>query len=148
MGHINKDPQRKKWQTVSYSTVLGTGEAPFLPNPRHNDSFRGFDLATQLQMEQDEQRQDDLEKFFNPRARGVDVPQEVGWSFVGRHVVLRDLTAWLTNRDDIRTIVVTGNPGSGKSAVIGRLYVLSHVTGAGRYLASGSRPTPFRRRAR
>ncbi len=126
VGRINKDPQRKKWQTVSYSTVLGTNEAPFLPNPRHNNAFRGFDLATQLQMEQDEQRREDLEKFFNPRARGADVPQEVGWNFVGRHVALRDLTAWLMDQDDLRTIVVTGNPGSGKSAVIGRLYVLSH----------------------
>jgi WD40 repeat protein len=125
VGQINKDPQRKKWQTVSFSTILGTGEPPFLPNPRHNDSFHGLDLATQLQMEQDDQRREDLEKFFNPRARGVDVPQEVGQNFVGRHVALRDLTAWLTNRDDMRTIVVTGNPGSGKSAVIGRLSVLS-----------------------
>jgi WD40 repeat protein len=126
VGHINADPQRKAWQTVSYSTVFGTDEAPFLPNPRHDAALHGFDLATQLQMEQDEQRREDLEKFFNPRARGVDVPQEAGWNFVGRHVALRDLTSWLTHTQNQVSIVVTGDPGSGKSAVIGRLYIMSH----------------------
>lgn len=126
VGHINQDPQRKAWQTVSYSTVLGTDIVPFLPNPRHDEAFHGFDLATQLQMEQDEQRRQDLEKFFNPRARGADVPQEVGWNFVGRHTVLRDLSARLADRKDSRSAVVTGDPGSGKSAVIGRLVILSH----------------------
>jgi hypothetical protein len=126
VSHIHKDPERKEWQTVSYSTVLGTDEAPFLRNPRYDTAFHGFDLATQLQMEQDEQRREDLEKFFNPRARGVDVPQEAGWNFVGRRIALRDLTAWLSDQNDPRTVVVTGDPGSGKSAVIGRLYVLSH----------------------
>ena len=126
VGHINLDPQRRGWQTVSYSTVLGTDNPPFLPNPHHDAAFHGFDLATQLQMEQDEQRRQDLEKFFNPRARGVDVPQEAGWNFVGRHVVLRDLSVWLAGRRDSRSVVVTGDPGSGKSAVIGRLVILSH----------------------
>jgi WD40 repeat protein len=126
VGHMNKDLERKSWQTVSYSTVLGTDDAPFLPNPRYDTAFHGFDLATQAQMEQDEQRRQDLERFFNPRARGVDVPQETGWNFVGRHVALRDLTAWLVDRQDRRSLVVTGDPGSGKSAVIGRLAILSH----------------------
>ncbi len=124
---INSDDERKKWQTVSYSTVFGTGEEPFLPNPRHNAALRGLDVATQLQLEegQDQQRREDLERFFGPRARGVDIPQEVGWYFEGRHAALRDLAAWLTDRRDARNIVVTGDPGSGKSAVIGRLCLLS-----------------------
>jgi WD40 repeat protein len=126
VSHINQDPQRRAWQTVSYSTVLGTDNPPFLPNPRHNAAFHGFDMATQLQMEQDEQRRQDLEKFFNPRARGVDVPQEAGWNFVGRHAALRELSGWLAGRRDSRSVVVTGDPGSGKSAVIGRLVILSH----------------------
>jgi hypothetical protein len=126
VGHINQDPQRRVWQTVSYSTVLGTNNPPFLPNPRHDAAFHGFDLATQLQMEQDEQRRQDLEKFFNPRARGVDVPQETGWNFVGRHVALRNLSGWLAGQRGSRSVVVTGDPGSGKSAVIGRLVILSH----------------------
>jgi WD40 repeat protein len=124
VSHINKDPERRKWQTVSYSTVLDTGEAPFFPNPRHNTSYN-FDPAAQREMEQAKRGREDLAKFFYPRARGVDVPAELGWYFVGRHAVLRDLTAWLTDQEDRRTIVVTGAPGSGKSAVIGRLAILS-----------------------
>lgn len=125
LRHIENDPDRKEWQTITPSTLLNTGDPGFFPNPRYDPAFHGYDLATQLQMEQDEERRQDLEKFFNPRARGVDVPQEAGWNFVGRHVALRDLTAWLDDQGDQRTIVVTGDPGSGKSAVIGRLYVLS-----------------------
>ena len=125
VSHINKDPERKKWQTVSYSTVLGTDDVPFLLNPRYDIVLHGLDLATQLQIEQDEQRREDLEKFFNPRARGVDVPQETGWNFLGRYAALRDLSVWLSNREDRRTFIVTGDPGSGKSAVIGRLVILS-----------------------
>ncbi len=124
VGSIKKDPERKPWQNVTYSTVLGTDEAPFLPNPRHSTAF-SFDLAEQWQMEQAGPRREDLEEFFYPRARGVDVPEESGWYFVGRHAALRDLTAWLTDQEDRRTIVVTGDPGSGKSAVIGRLAILS-----------------------
>ena len=125
LRHINSDSKRKEWQTVSYNTLLLSHDPGFLPNPRYDAVFHGYDLATQLQMEQDEQRREDLEKFFNPRARGVDVPQEAGWNFVGRHTALRDITAWLKDQSDQRTVVVTGDPGSGKSAVIGRLYVLS-----------------------
>jgi WD40 repeat protein len=127
VGHINDDDDREEWHTVSYSTIFLTGEPRFLPNPRHNAAFAGLDVASQLQIEEeeDERRQEDLEKFFSPRARGVDIPQEVGWFFEGRHAALRDLTRWLANQKDLRTIVVTGGPGSGKSAVIGRLYLLS-----------------------
>ena len=116
--HIKKDGERKAWQTVTSSTILFPGEEFFLPNPRYQPTLRGLDVATQLQLEEDKQRREDLEKFFIPRARGVDVdvPQEVGWYFEGRHAALRDLTAWLGDGKDLRTIVVTGDPGSGKSA--------------------------------
>ena len=126
VSSINKDPERKAWQTVSFSEVLGTEETPFLPNPRYEVRFHGLDLATQSQLEQDEQRRQDLERFFNPRARGVDVPEASGWNFIGRHVALRQITAWLGAPRDSRTLVVTGDPGSGKSAVIGRMTILSH----------------------
>jgi WD40 repeat protein len=125
VGRIKTDKTREEWQTVSFSTLFDTETEPFLLNPRHNAAFRGLDVATQLQLEEDEQRREDLERFFGPRARGVDIPQEVGWYFEGRHAALRDLTAWLSNGEDLRTIVVTGDPGSGKSAVIGRLCLFS-----------------------
>jgi hypothetical protein len=54
----------------------------------------------------------------------VESAAEAAWRFVGRHAVLRDLSAWLADPDE-RARVVTGDPGSGKSAVLGRLVVLA-----------------------
>lgn len=115
VGRIRRDEARKAWQTVSLNTIHVTHEVGFLPNPRYNSALHGLDVATQLQMVQDEQRRQDMEKFF---ARSRE-------DFVGRHTALRDITAWLKAGTDMRTIVVTGDPGSGKSAVIGQLSTLS-----------------------
>jgi WD40 repeat protein len=115
VGRIRRDEARKSWQTVSLSTIHVTHEVGFLPNPRYDSLLHGMDVATQLQIVQDEQRRQDMEKFF---ARSRE-------NFVGRHTALREITAWLTLGTDARTIVVTGDPGSGKSAVIGQLSALS-----------------------
>jgi WD40 repeat protein len=115
VGRIKRDKAKEAWQTVSLSTIYVTHEVGFLPNPRYDSALHGMDVATQLQIVQDEQRRQDMEKFF---ARSRE-------NFVGRHAALREITAWLTAETDMRTIVVTGDPGSGKSAVIGQLSALS-----------------------
>jgi WD40 repeat protein len=115
VDHIDSDPERKKWQTVSYSTLLGSRETKFLCNPRYDESFHGLDVATQLQIKEARKRREDLKEFFATARE----------DFIGREVVLRKLTAWLADKADLRTIVVTGDPGSGKSAVIGQLATLS-----------------------
>ncbi|HEX3958975.1 MAG TPA: caspase family protein [Trebonia sp.] len=125
-GVIDADPTRPGWQTVSQSVLFGkTDQLPFFPNPRYNPRLQGLDLLTQLRIEQRELRLADLKGHFLPRARGVDVPAEPGWRFVGREAALRDLVSWLSDADDRSARVVTGGPGSGKSAVVGRLVVLS-----------------------
>ncbi|HUN38355.1 MAG TPA: caspase family protein, partial [Trebonia sp.] len=123
---IDADPSRPGWQTVSQSVLFGrTDELPFFPNLRYRPQLRGLDLLTQLRIDQQELRLADLRGHFLPRARGVDVPTEAGWRFVGREAALRDLVTWLRDAGDRSVRVVTGGPGSGKSAVIGRLVVLS-----------------------
>jgi WD40 repeat protein len=57
---------------------------------------------------------------FEPRARGVTRAGEPGRYFTGREAVLRELLEWLAG-DDTGPRVVTGGPGSGKSAVLGRV---------------------------
>jgi WD40 repeat protein len=125
-GLIDADPSRPGWQTVSHG-LLGarTDLLPFFPNRRFNARLHGLDLLTQLRIEQQELRGSDIREHFLPRARGGDVPAESRWRFVGREAALRDLVSWLADEQDASARVVTGGPGSGKSAVIGRLVVLS-----------------------
>src|SRR4029453_13709286 len=63
------------------------------------------------------------EEHFLPAARGIEVG-ETGWYFTGRERLLRDVISWLaTARSGM--LVVTGPPGAGKSAVMGRLATMS-----------------------
>ena len=109
VGVIDDDPSRPGWQTVSHS-LLGarTDLLPYFPNQRFNPLLRDLDLLTQLRIEQRELRVEDLRRHFLPRARGVDIPTEPGWRFVGREAALRDLVSWLRNGDDRSARVVTG----------------------------------------
>ncbi len=71
---------------------------------------------------------DQLQSHFGPLGRGV-LPSAMrrGSYFTGRVVVLRELASWLGQSwsEDGRARVVTGGPGSGKSAVLGRLVCLA-----------------------
>jgi WD40 repeat protein len=57
-----------------------------------------------------------------PRARGVAVGSERGFRFRGRETALLRLKTWLDNPvASGRPLVLTGSPGVGKSAVLGRI---------------------------
>jgi hypothetical protein len=57
-----------------------------------------------------------------PRSRGVSSDRDdAGWLFCGRARVLAELAAWLDDGRPPALRVVTGTPGSGKSAVRARL---------------------------
>ena len=68
-----------------------------------------------------------LKEHWDPRGRGVEHGARPGWFFTGRRQALSQLMAWLTAAptpaDNVR--VVTGGPGSGKSAVLARLVTMS-----------------------
>ena len=68
-----------------------------------------------------------LDAHWDPRARGVEQKAKLGWFFTGRRQALTELVDWLTAAPDPMSNlrVVTGGPGSGKSAVLARLVTLS-----------------------
>ena len=83
-------------------------------------------------------------RHWRPRARGVSIDSERGWRFRGRTAALTAIVSWL-DRDtpDRRVLVVTGSPGVGKSAVLGRV-----VTTADRGIAAALPPRDGAVRAR
>ena len=62
---------------------------------------------------------------FETVARGVAQSHWTGSLFTGRERVLRALAAWLADDSGGSLRIVIGQPGSGKSAVLGRLVELS-----------------------
>ena len=57
-----------------------------------------------------------------PRARGVSIDSERGYRFRGRAAALDRIVGWLDRPEpDRRVLVITGSPGVGKSAVLGRI---------------------------
>jgi WD40 repeat protein/DNA-binding SARP family transcriptional activator len=61
-------------------------------------------------------------RHWRPRARGARMDSERGYRFHGREVALTRIVGWLDRREpDRRVLVVTGSPGAGKSAVLGRI---------------------------
>jgi WD40 repeat protein len=75
-------------------------------------------------------------RHWRPRARGVSTDAERGFRFRGRIAVLRDIVAWITTSSPSRQVlVITGAPGSGKSAVLGRI-----ITTADREVAASLSP--------
>ncbi|MFG2421484.1 trypsin-like peptidase domain-containing protein [Streptomyces sp. NPDC048448] len=67
---------------------------------------------------------DDLEagRHWKPRARGVSTDAERGFRFRGRTTALTAVVDWLTGESTSRRVLVlTGSPGVGKSAVLGRI---------------------------
>ncbi|GAA0986697.1 hypothetical protein GCM10009555_064670 [Acrocarpospora macrocephala] len=110
-------------QRAELASGLVSGLAPFLPNENYREGLPG--LGTDLEIQLRVAARDILE-HFGPRSRGVEFESEQGLYFSGRTRVLTKLVAWMTARDaDGGGRVVTGNPGCGKSAVLGRIVALS-----------------------
>lgn len=110
-------------QRAELAGGLVTGLAPFIPNLgfRHDLPPAGTDLEVQRHV-----ADRDLTDHFGPRSRGVEYESEQGQYFSGRGRVLTELVAWLTTTESDGTgRIVTGNPGCGKSAVLGRIVALS-----------------------
>ncbi|HEU0088189.1 MAG TPA: trypsin-like peptidase domain-containing protein [Pseudonocardiaceae bacterium] len=64
----------------------------------------------------------EADRHWRPRARGVSVAAERGHRFRGRRIALTEIVTWLDRPvPDRKVLVLTGSPGVGKSAVLGRI---------------------------
>ncbi|MGV9455718.1 caspase family protein [Streptomyces sp. NPDC003635] len=132
MAAIRSDPEVPRAQRPVWSLTHATGDIPaFLPNPRHIPDADGLrleeiDRIVALGARERDAREQDMRGFFVPRARGTDVPTEDVWNFTGRRAAIEDVTRWLApDRAEERLCVVTGDPGSGKSSLLGLVAVLT-----------------------
>ncbi|MFI0243027.1 trypsin-like peptidase domain-containing protein [Streptomyces sp. NPDC016845] len=65
-------------------------------------------------------------RHWRPRARGVHADSERGFRFRGRTAALTEIRDWLAHpQPHARVLAVTGSPGVGKSAVLGRIVTTS-----------------------
>ena len=118
---LRDDPELPASQQARWYLVAGSGTIPnFLPNPRRDDALVDLDLA-----EQDRRWRTrlTLERKRAEEMRGQFVPPTLG--FTGRHRSLAGITRWLETPADPRPTIVTGDPGSGKTAVLGLLAALA-----------------------
>ncbi|MBR7832866.1 hypothetical protein KDL01_06310 [Actinospica durhamensis] len=99
----------------------GVGE-PTLDNPYYKPHLPDF--PTQLRAGRRPIIDRELSEHFMLKFRGIEVLGDRGWYFSGRRRTLEEITAWL-GRPQHGLFVLTGPPGCGKSAVLGRLAVLS-----------------------
>jgi hypothetical protein len=111
--------QRASWTLIGASS---TGFPDFLPNPNFiSEALQGHPL---------EERQfyrTDLREHWKPRAMGSEATFQGGnWYFTGRTEILRRIVSWLgAHTSDGTAYAITGDPGSGKSAVLGYLVTAS-----------------------
>ena len=84
-------------------------------------------------------------RHWRPKGRGVSADSERGFRFRGRREALTAITGWLDREHaDRRALVVTGSPGAGKSAVLGRIVTTADPDAAAALPAGDSavRATP------
>lgn len=118
--------ERGAWQRAELAAGMVTGLAPFLDNSNFVPHLPRED--TDLEQQRLLVRRD-LYDHFGPRSRGVEFDAEPGLYFHGRERALEHLVGWLTaERGDSRGRIVTGSPGCGKSAVVGRIVAMSDPT--------------------
>ena len=107
--------------------LTGDGITEFFPNPRLDRWLRDLDLRTQALHQVRAARRAEQRDHVLPRAQGLDTAavDEDLWLFTGRHKALQDMCNWLRSPAGPAAMVVTGDPGSGKSALLSRLFVLA-----------------------
>ncbi|MFJ7343038.1 caspase family protein [Streptomyces sp. NPDC101110] len=107
-------------QRAVCSSVDHSERPPFFVNPC-------FDPHAEITGDGVQGDASDLSSHFEPRGRGVEHVHDPGSYFTGRVRALEEVRAHLAGETAGRLLVVTADPGSGKSAVLGRLVLEGHA---------------------
>lgn len=123
------------WSLLVVAGALVTASSVVLLSPWWEQRSHVRMMSAQLRQKLDRP----MEEHFEPRSRGVAQQDWQGWYFTGRTSALRELVAWLSSSpaEGGKLRVVTGGPGAGKSAVLGRLVVLADPARRAQALDSG-----------
>ncbi|MEU9592568.1 caspase family protein [Streptomyces sp. NPDC048193] len=115
-----RDELRLRLRDDQCAYVAGRDGLKIVPNPRYraNAADRAVELGSLLAQLPDADREHFLDKAASADAG------DVGWFFTGRERMTRRVIDWLSS-DDHGVLVVTGAPGTGKSAFLGRMAVLA-----------------------
>ncbi|MGY0462175.1 caspase family protein [Kitasatospora sp. cg17-2] len=107
-------------QRAACSSTDQAEQPPFFANP-------GFDPSAEIVPDGPPSREaSDLSSHFEPRGRGVEQVYDSGSYFTGRGRALTTLRDHLASTGDHGVMAVTAAPGSGKSAVLGRVVLDGH----------------------
>jgi hypothetical protein len=117
-----RDELRLLLQDEQCAHVAGRDGLKIIPNPRYRAD--AADRAVELGELLKHLPPADREHFLR-KAAGSDAG-DVGWFFSGRRRMTEEVVRWLRANDQ-GVLVVTGVPGSGKSAFLGRLAVLADI---------------------
>jgi WD40 repeat protein/energy-coupling factor transporter ATP-binding protein EcfA2 len=103
-------------QTAQWSTTNAEGRSQFFRNPHYRPELSpGLDLATQQA----------FVEHWLPKAKGAD-HASTGWYFTGRSEAVNDVATWLNRQQNQdAALIITGGPGSGKSALLGHIIALA-----------------------
>jgi hypothetical protein len=121
---VDKDESlRWLWVALIVAGAVGSVPLAILSSPW----WQQRQTANRERAEVAARRARDQRYHFDPRGRGVlPFGERQGFYFTGRTRALQELAGWLAAVEGQPPVrVVTGTPGSGKSAVLGRLVMLA-----------------------
>jgi WD40 repeat protein len=98
----------------------------FFPNPRWKPQAHFGATVREIRSAVEK---NEYESHWNPVSRGVEFASQTGDFFTGRKQILDSLTQWLSAPGGSGMHVVTGAPGSGKSAIVSRILATSMTDG-------------------
>jgi caspase domain-containing protein len=110
-------------QHVTGGSADTAGLPELIPNLRYTGAVAGLTIEEQEHAQSIARRNADHAGHWLPRSLGSDTGVKASY-FTGRQRLLSELESWLNReKSDGKARVIVGGPGTGKSAILGKLVV-------------------------